>query len=74
VIPSGGVQAAFASLVDLKTGQVVWFNFLASQTGDIRTADGAETMVTALLGKMQPAGAKPPNGQTAKRKTAKSKT
>jgi hypothetical protein len=53
VIPNGGIQAAFASLVDLKTGDVVWFNFLASQTGDIRTPEGAGKMVESLLGEMK---------------------
>jgi hypothetical protein len=55
ILPSGGQQAAFASLVDLKTGQVVWFNFLASTVGDIRTPEGAQKMVTTLLSGMQSA-------------------
>jgi hypothetical protein len=33
----GGSQFAYASLVDLRTGDVVWFNVLQAQTGDIRT-------------------------------------
>jgi hypothetical protein len=53
VLPSGGQQAAFASLVDLKTGQVVWFNALSSSVGDIRTPEGAQKMVTTLLSGMQ---------------------
>jgi hypothetical protein len=56
VMPTGGQQAAFASLVDLKTGQVVWFNTLISGAGDIRTPDGADKMVKTLLDKMQPGG------------------
>ena len=32
----GGSQQAYASLVDLRTGEVVWFNILQSQIGDIR--------------------------------------
>lgn len=52
VMPSGGQQAAFASLVDLKTGHVVWFNTLISGVGDIRTATGADKMVTSLLATM----------------------
>jgi hypothetical protein len=51
---SGGMQYAFVSLVDLKSGRVVWFNFLSSEDGDIRTAKGAEEMVTRLLGDMKP--------------------
>jgi hypothetical protein len=53
VMPTGGQQIAFASLVDLKTGNVVWFNFLASSVGDIRTPEGAEKMVNTLLDKMK---------------------
>jgi hypothetical protein len=53
VMPGGGTQVAFASLVDLKTGQVVWFNFLASSVGDIRTEKGAKSMVDQLLASMQ---------------------
>jgi hypothetical protein len=52
---TGGMQTAFASLIDLKTGQLVWFNTLASSVGDIRTPEGAEKMVTALLESMQQA-------------------
>lgn len=55
VMPTGGTQAAFASLVDLKTGQIIWFNTLGSSVGDIRTPDGANKMVTELLDDMQPA-------------------
>ena len=32
----GGVQVGLASLVDLRTGQVVWHNLLLDQTGDLR--------------------------------------
>lgn len=53
VMPAGGVQVAFASLVDLKSGQVVWFNTLASGVGDIRTPQGAQQMVDSLLDKME---------------------
>lgn len=54
VMPGGGVQAAFASLVDLRTGRIVWFNTLASTVGDIRTPEGATKMVSALLEDMEP--------------------
>jgi hypothetical protein len=53
IMPAGGLQIAFASLVDLKTGRVVWFNVLTSTVGDIRSPDGAETMVNTLLGTMK---------------------
>ncbi len=56
----GGGQAAYASLVDLKTGDVVWFNVLQTGTqlpgvtmGDIRTPEGAAQMVERLLGRMK---------------------
>jgi len=54
MMPHGGEQAAYASLVDLHTGRVVWFNVLHSSVGDIRTPDGAATMVNQLLDKMKP--------------------
>jgi hypothetical protein len=63
VMPVGGMQFAFASLVDLKTGQVVWFNTLAASTGDIRTPEGSQKMVDSLLDKMEPG--KVPRGKTA---------
>src|SRR5687767_6571368 len=57
----GGGQFAYASLVDLKTGEVVWFNVLQTgsqiaglKMGDIRTPQGAEQMVERLLGRMKP--------------------
>ncbi len=49
----GGSQTAFASLVDLKTGDVVWFNVLQSQQGDVRTPEGSAQMVERLLGRMR---------------------
>jgi hypothetical protein len=53
MMPTGGQQIAFVSLVDLKTGQVAWFNFLYSEVGDIRTPEGAKQMVSMLLDKMK---------------------
>jgi hypothetical protein len=57
---NGGSQTAFASLVDLKTGDVVWFNVLQTggmlpgvSFGDLRTPEGAAQMVQRLLGKMR---------------------
>ena len=52
VVASGGQQIVFASLADLKTGRIVWFNVLVSGSGDIRTADGAKEMVSKLLATM----------------------
>ena len=54
VAPAGGQQVSFASLVDLKTGKVVWFNVLSSGVGDIRSPDGAQKMVDLLLDQMKP--------------------
>jgi len=53
-IPQGGEQLAYASLVDLATGQIVWFNSLRDTMGDLRTQEGAEDMIGALLGRMKP--------------------
>jgi hypothetical protein len=60
--PSGGSnQFAYASLVDLRTGEVVWFNVLQTGSqlpgvsfGDIRTPQGSAQMVERLLGRMKP--------------------
>ena len=60
--PSGGAnQLAYASLVDLKSGDVVWFNVVQTGSqlpgvtfGDIRTPQGAALMVERLLGRMKP--------------------
>jgi hypothetical protein len=46
---SGGVQIGYASLVDLKTGQVMWFNNLARGYGDLREEKPALETVEALL-------------------------
>jgi hypothetical protein len=57
----GGGQFAYASLVDLRTGEVVWFNVLQTgsqiagiKMGDMRTPDGAAQLVERLLGRMKP--------------------
>ena len=47
----GGQQVGVATLVDLRTGQVVWFNLMSNQSGDLRDAEGAkETVVDMLTG------------------------
>ncbi len=59
--PQGGAgQQAYASLVDLATGEVVWFNMLQTgsqlpgvEFGDIRTREGADQMVERLIGRMR---------------------
>ena len=57
----GAEQLDYASLVDLKTGEVVWFNVVdaASQVpgikfGNLRTPQGAAQMIDRLLGRMKP--------------------
>lgn len=46
---SGGVQNGYASLVDLETGQIVWFNRLIRARGDLRDDAGARETLNALL-------------------------
>ena len=45
----GGTQVGLASLVDLRTGQVVWHNLLVDQTGDLRNLEGARETADDLL-------------------------
>ena len=45
-----GKQQVFASLVDLRTGRLVWFNVAnAGPSADIRTAEGAAALAKSLL-------------------------
>jgi hypothetical protein len=46
---AGGAQVGYASLVNLKDGQVVWFNGLNRSSGDLREAKSAEETVQMLL-------------------------
>ncbi len=48
----GGVQTAFASLVDLRTGDVVWFAPMGREVGDLRTPEGAREAVKILFASM----------------------
>jgi hypothetical protein len=57
----GQQQLDYASLVDLRTGKVVWFNVVSAGSeipgikfGDLRTPEGAAQMVDRLLGRMKP--------------------
>ena len=45
----GGLQSAYASLVDLDGGRVLWFNRIVRAHGDLRDAGGAAETVDALL-------------------------
>ena len=57
----GGGQFAYASLVDLRSGEVVWFNVVQTGTqiaginiGDIRTPEGSAKLIERLLDRMKP--------------------
>ena len=45
----GGQQVGFVSLVDMNTGDIMWFNRLYSTTGDLRTFGAAFNATDALL-------------------------
>ena len=45
----GGQQSAYASLVDLDSGRVLWFNRVVRVHGDLRQASSAGETVDALL-------------------------
>lgn len=49
VVVQGGIQTGHASLVDLRTGQVVWYNFLYRDSGDLRDPGPAKESVAMLL-------------------------
>ncbi len=49
LVAPGGSQIGFASLVDLKTGDIVWFKWLQRPAGDLRTAEAAQETVQALV-------------------------
>lgn len=45
----GGMQTGYASLVELETGRVLWFNQLQRPSGDLREADKATETIDTLL-------------------------
>jgi len=47
----GGVQVGYASLVDLRTGEIVWFNRLQRGTGDLRKPEAARETIEVLMSK-----------------------
>ena len=49
-----GHQGGFASLVELKTGNIVWYNNVPAATGDLRTDVGAEKIVGQLFKGLNP--------------------
>jgi len=46
---SMGSEGGFASLVDLRTGDIVWFNQVVSGAGELRDEQGARTTVDQLF-------------------------
>ena len=44
-----GSESGFASLVDLNTGDVVWFNVVSAGSGELRKKEGAASAVNALF-------------------------
>jgi hypothetical protein len=46
---SAGSEGGFASLVDLRSGDIVWFNVVGAGSGELRDADGAVTAVETLF-------------------------
>lgn len=45
----GGMQVGYASLVDLNSGRVLWFNQLIRASGDLREADKAKETLETLM-------------------------
>lgn len=45
----GGAQVGYASLVELKTGRVLWFNQMVKATGDVRELEPAKATLGHLL-------------------------
>lgn len=52
VIVGGGIHVGYVSLVELDSGNVVWFNLLRGSKGDVREEQGARDMVKAVLAGM----------------------
>lgn len=46
---NGGTQTGYATLVDLQTGQVLWFNRLERRKGDLREEKAAAETIDELL-------------------------
>ena len=46
---SAGSESGFASLVDLRTGDIVWFNQVTKGVGELREKDGARATVDVLF-------------------------
>ncbi len=46
---STGHERGFASLVDLKSGEIVWFNVIYTTAGELRDEEGAKSIVATLF-------------------------
>ena len=44
-----GGESGFASLVDLRTGDIVWFNVVTAGSGELRKKEGAASAVATLF-------------------------
>jgi hypothetical protein len=44
-----GGESGFASLVDLRTGDIVWFNIVTAGSGELRKKEGAASAVATLF-------------------------
>ena len=44
-----GAEQGFASLVDLRTGDIVWFNVVGAGSGEMRDEEGAVAAVNTLF-------------------------
>ena len=51
IIPVGGSQLAFASLVDLRDGKIIWFNGYYRSFGDVRNLEDAKNTIDKLFEK-----------------------
>ena len=49
IIPIGGSQLAFASLVNLNNGEITWFNGYYRSFGDVRDLENARDTVNKLF-------------------------
>ena len=47
--PQGGQHFTYSALVDMDSGNIVWFNFYGSKKGDIRERAGAQERADILL-------------------------
>jgi hypothetical protein len=53
---STGSEGGFASLIDLRTGDVVWFNVVGVGAGELRDPEGAAAAVHELFSGIPTAG------------------